>query len=54
MRLEESLYELWCHYRTAQEECEPRDAYELTDPKSPGFHERMADLWDNRDKTEER
>jgi hypothetical protein len=26
-----------------------REAYELDDPKSPGFHDRMADVWDNRE-----
>jgi rubrerythrin len=25
--------------------------YELSDPKHPTFHERYADIWDNRDKT---
>lgn len=28
------------------------DAYDPTDPKSAGWRERMADAWDNRDKTE--
>ena len=25
------------------------DAYELDDPKSPGFHDRLADTWDARE-----
>ena len=24
--------------------------YELNDPKSEGYHDRMSDVWDNRDK----
>ena len=26
------------------------DAYEAADPKSPTFHERLADYWDMREK----
>lgn len=26
--------------------------YELSDPKHPTYHDRMADIWDNRDKTD--
>jgi hypothetical protein len=28
------------------------DAYEPSDPKSDGYHDRLADVWDLRDKTE--
>jgi len=29
-----------------------RMGYDKSDPKSEGWHDRMSDLWDNRDKTE--
>lgn len=28
------------------------DAYEITDPKHPAFHDTFAMIWDNRDKFE--
>jgi hypothetical protein len=27
--------------------------YELNDPKHPTYYDRVVDLWDNRDKTEQ-
>lgn len=40
----------WEDRQYAEEEWDP-PAHEPDNPKSDGYYERMADLWDNRDKT---
>jgi hypothetical protein len=29
------------------------EGYDLDDPKHPTYHDRMSEIWDNRDKTKE-
>lgn len=40
-----------CHRSNAAWQPSDETGYDLNDPKSPGFHDRMSEIWDNRDKT---
>jgi hypothetical protein len=51
-RHEEFVARINAYGREADEmdaEYDAREAYELDDPKSPGFHDRLADIWDSRE-----
>jgi hypothetical protein len=50
MRREKARFEA-SRGRMLDELFDPDCGYSLGDPKHPTYHERMAEAWDNRDKT---